>query len=430
MEDADKAKAEGNDKFKDKDFQAAVDAYTRSLDLNPNQHLCYSNRCAAYLKVGGNDDKALADAEKCVELMPTWTKGYHRVCEALRALKRSGEATAVLEKGMTLLTGDDRADLEKRLELVPKWKFCDVLMSTWHGTVNEVLGGYDQEMEFLDSDSVRIEVLGRSIIGKYAVDVSHEPHHLNIVVPVGEVPPGMPPPPPVPYIARVDEIGLHLCCPYLKMERPAEFTGPGYVLMKAGPLGKDDNSDVTNLSQAEKLQKCCQELLKVMPNRKLDDVNAADSEDAAGEKLMAQVRFESSMFSVVKIFGEEVVKQVLAATRGSIPSELEGVPELTELVEKLRICGILEEAGEAGAQAPRATPPSVEKPKIAAAASAMASERTSAAAATQGSSQEAQKSAEGGGEDGSSCSVAVGGVLLSATVLAAVAFMLSRKQRF
>lgn len=40
-----------------------------------------------------------------------------------------------------------------------------------------------------------------------------------------DIPPGMPPPPPVPYIAKVDGQGMHLCCPYMKMERPERFEG-------------------------------------------------------------------------------------------------------------------------------------------------------------------------------------------------------------
>merc|ERR1712139_346385 len=103
---------------------------------------------------------------------------------------------------------------------------------------------------------------------------------------MGDIPPGMPPPPPVPYIARIDEVGLHLCCPYLKMERPTEFVGPGYVLMKKGSMNVIDDSEVASLSQTEKYRRCVQELLKVLPTRKLEEPSVSDSEDAAGEKLM------------------------------------------------------------------------------------------------------------------------------------------------
>ena len=44
-------KDEGNACFKKGDYEAAVKAYTESLELDPAQHLCYSNRSAAYLKL-------------------------------------------------------------------------------------------------------------------------------------------------------------------------------------------------------------------------------------------------------------------------------------------------------------------------------------------------------------------------------------------
>merc|ERR1719382_1176030 len=106
-------------------------------------------------------------------------------------------------------------------------------------------------MEFIDNASVRVEVLGRSITGKYWLGCHTDNNvvfNLNIQVPMADVPPGMPPPPPVPYIARIDDEGLHICCPYMKMERPSDFEGPGYCLMKAGK--KDEGvSEVANLSK-------------------------------------------------------------------------------------------------------------------------------------------------------------------------------------
>jgi hypothetical protein len=444
MEDAAALKEQGNERFKAKDFQAAIDAYSKSLELNSNQHLCYSNRSAAYLKLGGCDDKALSDAEKCVELKPDWAKGYRRVLDALFQLKRSEEATALLQKGIKNMEGtDDRDGLEKALKEVPQNVFKHALSGVWHGTVNEVLGGYDQEMEFLDADSVRVEVLGRSIVGRYWVDVGQEPFHLNIQVPCGEVPPGMPPPPPVPYIARIDEVGLHLCCPYLKMERPTEFVGPGYVLMKQGSMTKVDDAEVANLSRKEKYQRCVQELLKVMPSTKLEEPRASDSEDAAGEKLMSQVRFESSMYSVCRLYGEDVVKDVLAACKDkSIPREMESIKEdIAQLTEKLRICGILEEdgpmpsgpvGGSTGSTA------AAERPTLAVGtspAAAQESERGKAAPepskkpTPEADDRQSSKSSSEGASS-SPCSPAVGGAALAAVALAAVSFMLlSRKQR-
>jgi lipoprotein NlpI len=42
--EASRLKDEGNTFFKAGDYQAAIDAYTGSLELDPTQHLCFSNR--------------------------------------------------------------------------------------------------------------------------------------------------------------------------------------------------------------------------------------------------------------------------------------------------------------------------------------------------------------------------------------------------
>eukprot|EP00913_Durusdinium_trenchii_P026237 g24616.t1 len=67
-------KEEGNRKFKEGDFSGAVEAYSQSLEHDPEQHLCYSNRSAAYLKLG-MFEKALLDAESCTKMAPEFPKG-------------------------------------------------------------------------------------------------------------------------------------------------------------------------------------------------------------------------------------------------------------------------------------------------------------------------------------------------------------------
>lgn len=333
-------KDEGNAKFKVGEYRAAVEAYTRSLELDSSQHLCYSNRSAAYLKLGASAEEALRDAERCVELAPQWPKGYSRLAAALQELRRWDDAAAACQTGLAASPDDA---LKKMLAEVQSRRFQDRLQGTWHGTVSETLGGYEQEMEFFDGESVRVEVLGRSIVGKYWVDASIEPHHLNIQVPMQDVPMGMPPPPPVPYIAKLDSVGLHICCPFMRMERPTEFEGPGLCLMVKGPLAKDDPSAVSSLTREEQLLQCARDLTGALPTHRLEEVSQYDSEDATRDKLMAQVKFESSMYAVQRRFGEEVLKEVLGATKGDVPPPLADTPELRELQEKLRLCGILDD---------------------------------------------------------------------------------------
>jgi len=62
-------------------------------------HILYSNRSAAYSKQN-NWKSALADAQKCVELGPTWGKGYFRLGQCLHHFKRYEEAIHVYKTGL------------------------------------------------------------------------------------------------------------------------------------------------------------------------------------------------------------------------------------------------------------------------------------------------------------------------------------------
>lgn len=67
----------------------------------PSQHVLFSNRSAALASLERYDD-ALADARKCVELAPTWAKGYSRLGLALFKLGKGEEAAEAYEKGLEL----------------------------------------------------------------------------------------------------------------------------------------------------------------------------------------------------------------------------------------------------------------------------------------------------------------------------------------
>lgn len=57
----------------------------------------FSNRSAAYLKLGDAKSKALKDAERCMELAPKWPKSYSRLGAAQHALRRFDVAVQTLK---------------------------------------------------------------------------------------------------------------------------------------------------------------------------------------------------------------------------------------------------------------------------------------------------------------------------------------------
>jgi tetratricopeptide (TPR) repeat protein len=98
---ADELKALGNAAFGAKDFKAAAELYTQALAVAPDSAVLFSNRAAAYSLLG-KVKKALADAQRCVALDPTFVKGHARNARALFDCQQYGEALAACDAGLAL----------------------------------------------------------------------------------------------------------------------------------------------------------------------------------------------------------------------------------------------------------------------------------------------------------------------------------------
>lgn len=94
-------KDEGNEYFKKKEYEKAIDCYTQAISLEPNDHILYSNRSGSYLNLN-KADLALKDANKCVELNAEWWKGYHKLGLAQFTLGKTEEALNSYKKGLEL----------------------------------------------------------------------------------------------------------------------------------------------------------------------------------------------------------------------------------------------------------------------------------------------------------------------------------------
>lgn len=116
---ADDFKAIGNKHLQAKEFDEAIEAYTNAINLDGSNHVYYSNRSAAYLEKG-DAENALSDGAKCVEINPSWAKGYSRKGAALHSLKRYEEAADVFGSGLEVSPND--ASLKSGLDSVMKDK--------------------------------------------------------------------------------------------------------------------------------------------------------------------------------------------------------------------------------------------------------------------------------------------------------------------
>lgn len=97
-EESETHKAAGNEHFKAGEYLKAAASYTKAIKLQPENHVLYSNRAQAFLKLN-KVVKALEDADKCISLAPDFVKGYHRKASALHALgepAKTDEAVEVL----------------------------------------------------------------------------------------------------------------------------------------------------------------------------------------------------------------------------------------------------------------------------------------------------------------------------------------------
>ncbi|XP_078159764.1 ankyrin repeat family protein [Carex rostrata] len=95
------AKQRGDEAFKRKDFQTAIDAYTQAIDLDPNEAVLLSNRSLCWLRLG-QGEHALEDARACRALRHDWHKACYREGAALRLLQRFDEAANAFYEGVQL----------------------------------------------------------------------------------------------------------------------------------------------------------------------------------------------------------------------------------------------------------------------------------------------------------------------------------------
>ncbi|KAL8858842.1 MAG: hypothetical protein Q9178_004646 [Gyalolechia marmorata] len=98
---ADALKAEGNKAFAAKNFDEAIDKFSKAIEIEPENHVLYSNRSGAYASLK-NFDKALEDANRTTEIKPDWAKGWGRKGAALHGTGDLVGANDAFEEALKL----------------------------------------------------------------------------------------------------------------------------------------------------------------------------------------------------------------------------------------------------------------------------------------------------------------------------------------
>jgi tetratricopeptide (TPR) repeat protein len=98
---AEARKVAGDALFRSGNCAGAAEHYTAALEDDPHNAVLLSNRSVARLRCG-DEQGALADAERAQQLRPQWSKAYFRLGTALHALRRFEEAAQALFQGVQL----------------------------------------------------------------------------------------------------------------------------------------------------------------------------------------------------------------------------------------------------------------------------------------------------------------------------------------
>jgi stress-induced-phosphoprotein 1 len=82
-------------------LRCASEKFTQAIELEPSNHILYSNRSAAYASKKEYQN-ALGDANKVTEIKPDWAKGWGRKGAAMHGMGDLLGAHDAYEEGLKL----------------------------------------------------------------------------------------------------------------------------------------------------------------------------------------------------------------------------------------------------------------------------------------------------------------------------------------
>ncbi|KAJ1985368.1 Small glutamine-rich tetratricopeptide repeat-containing protein 2 [Dimargaris verticillata] len=98
---AEELKAQGNRALANKQFEEAVEFYTKAIAINSQNPIYYANRSAAYSQQG-DYSRSVDDANEAIKVDPTYSKAYSRLGHGYFGLEQYDLAVKAYDKGLEL----------------------------------------------------------------------------------------------------------------------------------------------------------------------------------------------------------------------------------------------------------------------------------------------------------------------------------------
>jgi len=112
---AEEKKELGNKAFAAKEYKEAISYYTEAIQLDPKNHIYYSNRSACYVSLEQWAEAAF-DAKECLKLSPNFLKAYYRLSLAQMEMGELDAAHSTIKLGLNL--DPNNAQLMKQVRVV------------------------------------------------------------------------------------------------------------------------------------------------------------------------------------------------------------------------------------------------------------------------------------------------------------------------